>query len=481
MNPNHGAAKAATKAATKAAAKAKVKAKVKAKIFSETSACLSLAIPLAAAQLAQAATAFVDTIMMGLLGSTTLAAGGLGAAFFQTLVIISTSLLAAVSPLVATAYGSGQQAAVGKIVRQGFWLAALLSLPIILLLWLAEPLFYSLGQESAIISTAMPYLRAIVWGIPAMLGFAVLRHFVSALSDPRPVIVIMLAGTVCNIVGNYSLMFGKWGLPALGLAGIGWASTLSLWGMFVALIGYIVTQPRYRPYQVFRGLNQFEPPVFQDLVQIGLPIGVLAAVEAGMFTLTTFLMGQLGATALAAHQIALQTAAITFMVPLGISLATTVRVGQRLGERDYLGAKVAGGVGISLSIGFMGVMAVLFWLMPKTIVGLYLDVNNPANQAVVQLAQQLLGVAAVFQIVDGIQVSASGALRGFKDTQIPMLIGIVAYWGIGLTSGYWLGIQLKLGGVGLWWGLALGLLIAAVVLTWRFFALRIPALLAPNA
>jgi multidrug resistance protein, MATE family len=441
----------------------------------EIRACLALAIPLAGAQLAQAATAFIDTVMMGLLGSATLAAGGLGAAFFQALVIISTNLLAAVSPLAAAAYGAGEQDAVSRTVSQGFWLAASLTLPVALLLWFAGPIFRGLGQEPTLIETALPYLRAIVWSIPPLLGFAVLRHFVSALSDPRPVIVIMLAGALCNALGNYVLALGKFGLPALGLAGIGLASTLSLWGMFTALLLYVLIRPRYRKYRIFHSLGRFEPFVFFELVRIGLPIGVLAAVETGMFTLTTFWMGQLGTTVLAAHQVALQTAVITFMVPLGISLATTVRVGLRLGQQDWQGAKLAGAVGIGLSILVMIAAALLFWLMPERIVGFYLDTQDPANREVVQLAQRLLGVAAIFQIVDGVQVSASGALRGFKDTRVPMLIGILAYWGIGLPSGYLLGIHLGLGSIGLWWGLALGLLVAALILPWRLFTLQNPA------
>lgn len=443
-------------------------------IWSELRACLALAVPLAGAQLAQAATAFVDTVMMGLLGGSVLAAGGLGATLFQALVIVSTNVISAVSPLVAAAYGAGHHAAIGKITRQGLWLAMALSLPFSLLLWYAEPLLRALGQDPAIIALGLPYVQAVAWGMPGLLGFAVLRNLVAALSDPRPVIVIMLAGTGCNILGNYVLMFGKFGLPALGLAGIGWASSFSLWGMFAALLLYVLTQPRYRPYQLWRPLR-LEPDLLYGLLQIGLPIGVLAAVETGMFTLTTFLMGQLGAVPLAAHQIALQTAAITFMVPLGISLATTIRVGQRLGQQDFRGARIAGAIGIALSALFMSLTGLLFWLFPAQIVGLYLNLNDPANAELVQLAQRLLAVAAVFQIVDGVQVSATGALRGLQDTRIPLLIGLLAYWGIGLTSGYWLGIRWGWGGVGLWWGLAFGLLMAAIVLPLRFLTMPITA------
>ena len=442
------------------------------RIWPELRACLTLATPLAGAQLAQAGTAFVDTVMMGLLGGSVLAAGGLGATVFQALVIISNNVISAVSPLVASAYGAGQQTVIGKILRQGVWLVAGLSVLAGLMLWYAEPILRLLGQDPAIITAALPYVHAIVWGLPALLGFAVLRNFVAALSDPRPVIVIMLAGTGCNILGNYVLMFGKFGFPALGLAGIGWASTISLWAMFAALLLYVISQPRYHPYQLW-GSFWLEPVLLNELLKIGLPIGVLAAVETGMFTLTTFLMGQLGTVPLAAHQIALQTAAVTFMVPLGISLATTVRVGQRLGQQDFLGARVAGIVGIALSALFMSVTGSLIWLFPAQIVGLYLDLKQPANAELVQFTQQLLAVAAVFQILDGVQVSATGALRGLRDTRLPLLIGIAAYWGLGLTSGYWLGIVQGWGGIGLWWGLALGLLMAAIVLPLRFLTIPI--------
>lgn len=438
------------------------------KLTTEIRDCLALALPLAGAQVAQAMTAFADTVMMGLLGSEALAAGGLGAALFQACLLVSSSIVSSVSSLGAAAFGAGNSEQVGRVVRQGLWLAIVLAVPIVLLLWFAEPLFRWLGQEASTTVQSESYLRAIVWGFFPGLGFAVLRHFVSALSRPRPIIVIMIGGTLLNVVGNYVLMFGKFGLPALGLAGIGWASSLSLWSMFLALILYIRSQTHFRAYGVFRNLHHFEAKLFAELLHVGLPIGILSAAETGLFTVTTFLMGQLGTVTLAAHQIALQTAALTFMVPLGISFANTVRVGQFLGQGDLHRARLAGYTGMSIGVGFMALMAVLFWTVPKTIVSLYLDVQNPANQAVVVLAQRLLGVAAMFQVVDGLQVTTVGALRGLKDTRIPMLIGLIAYWGIGLTCGYMLGLRLGFGGVGLWWGLAIGLALAAGILTWRF-------------
>lgn len=438
------------------------------RFLSEVKACLFLAIPLAGAQLAQSATGFVDTVMMGLLGSQNLAAGAIGATSFTACLIIGSGIVSAVSPLAAEAFGAGKTDAIGQIVRQGLLLALLLAMPITLLLWLGGDLLVMLGQAASTADLADGYLKAIAWGYFPGLGVAVLRNFVAALSITRPIIVTIVLGTLLNVVGNYILMFGTLGFPALGLAGIGWASVLSLWSMFIGLGIYILKQSRFKPYRVFHHLGRFQARVFGELVQVGLPIGVLAAVETGLFTVTTFLMGRLGTTTLAAHQIALQSAAITFTVSLGISVATTVRVGQLIGQNKPRDARLAGYIGIALGGVFMGGMALVFWVIPTQIVSLYIDVTNPANTTVVTLAKSLLGVAAMFQIADGVQVAAVGALRGLKDTRVPMAIGVLSYWCIGLTSGYWLGLEAGLGGVGLWWGLAIGLAVAAVILTWRF-------------
>ena len=440
----------------------------KSRVIAEIKQCLLLAVPLAGAQLSQAATTFVDTVMMGILGSQIIAAGALGAATFYLLINVGSAIVSAVSPLAAEAYGAGRVEQVGRVVRQGLWLSVILAVPVTLLIWHSGSLLRLLGQEPGNVVLASSYLRAIAWGYLPGLGFAVLRSFVSALSRPRFIIVTMIGGTLFNVAANYVLALGKFGFPALGLAGLGWASALSLWGMFVALAIYIHTQPQLRVYGALTNLHQFEGKRFGELVRVGVPIGVLAGVEGGLFTFVTFLMGQLGTVTLAAHQIALQTVVVTFTISLGISMASTVRVGQLMGQENPKGARLAGFVGIGMAALFMAMMGILFWTIPGTIVSLYIDTADPANAAVVSLAKTLLGVAAMFQIVDGIQVGATGALRGLKDTRIPLLIGILAYWGIGLPCGYTLGLGLGFGGVGLWWGLAIALAVAAGILTWRF-------------
>ncbi|MEH1901228.1 MAG: MATE family efflux transporter [Nostoc sp.] len=442
-------------------------------MFSEVKKCLVLAVPLAAAQLAQSATGFVDTVMMGCLGSQTIASGGLGAIIFSFCLLIVSGIVSAVSPLAAQAYGAGNREKVGTIVRLGLGISLVLGIPITLLLYNGGALLLLLGQDANTVALAEIFLRAIALGFIPALGFGVLKNFLSTLLQPQLVMVTVVLGTLLNITANYVLMFGKLGFPVLGLAGIGWGSTFSLWSMFVALTVYICNQPRFAVYGIFRPSSKKAFPledrrIIGEIFQIGLPIGGLIAVEGGLFTIVTFIIGQLGTNALAAHQIALQTISISFQIALGISLATTVRVGQLVGQNDLLATRLAGYAGIGIAALSMGVVGITLWLVPKSIISLYIDINNPNNADVVVLAVKLLGVAAIFQIVDGVQVTAGAALRGLQDTRIPLLIGILAYWCIGLFTGYTFGIWSGYGAIGLWWGLAIGLAFAAIIMTWRF-------------
>ncbi|MEM9213173.1 MAG: MATE family efflux transporter [Cyanobacteria bacterium P01_F01_bin.150] len=437
----------------------------------EVIASAGLAFPLAFAQVAQATTGFIDTLMTGMLGSDALAAAGLGAMLFMFLSFLGINLVGSVSPLVAEAYGAKRFQDIGPITEQGIWLALIVSIPITLFLLDAEPFLRLLGQKNTVIDLTGPYLRAIALGyFPAAL-FAVLRNFVSALSRPRSVLMIMAIAVAVNTGANYVLMFGKWGFPMLGVAGTGWASTFTYWVMALSLLVYVLWQKDFHPYQIGRTLYRFRWRQFRAIAVLGIPMGCSSLCEGGLFSAATVLAGQLGVTVLAAHQIALQTAALTFMVPLGIAQATTVRVGQYVGQKNPSGAKMAGYAGISLGIGFMGVMGVAFLTVPRLIIGAYLDISAPENQAVVTMAVSLLAVGGMFQLADGIQVIAVGALRGLQDTAIPMVIGIIAYWGIGFSVSYLAAFYWQLGGVGLWWGLAIGLAIAAVSFTYRFHAL----------
>ncbi len=435
------------------------------KEFRET---IVLAAPLILSQLAQTSMSFVDTLMAGWLGRQQLAGVAVGGAVFFPVILICLGILIAVSPVVSQGYGAGDRNTVGCAVGQGLRLATLLAIPASLVMWNGGALLSWMGQEEQTVVLAQGYLRAISWGVAPCLWFGVLRYFVEGLSRPRVVMVIAGAAMVLNIGANYVFMYGKLGFPALGLAGCGWASTLIYWSMFLSLVLFIAGRGELGEYGVFSHVGRTDWHYFSELFRLGWPIGILQGLEVGLFSITAILMGLFGTTVLAAHQIALQCAAYAFMVPLGLSLAVSVRVGQAVGRKDLLGAQRAGYVGMGLGAGVMMVSAICFWTFPGFIVSLFLDIERGANAEVVSQAVVLLIVAAVFQVFDGIQVTAAGALRGLKETRTPMIVGVLAYWVVGLGSGYILAFQLGWEGVGLWWGLVLGLTTAAILLLWRF-------------
>jgi len=440
----------------------------------EIRAMVALAGPVVITQLAHISLGFVDTVMVGRLGSDFLAGVALGNTMFYTATIFCMGIVMAVGPMVSQAFGAGNDDPIGRSVRQGMWLAAALTIPAFLFLWNAAPILRMLGQSAPTIELSAAYLRAISWGIFPFLGFSALRGFNEAVSNPRPVTVIALFGVVMNVGANYVLMFGKLGFPAMGLVGTGWASSFVFWFIFLGLILYSVVKRSFSRYGIFSKLGRPDPHYFKELFRIGWPIGASMGVEMSLFMIAVMMMGWIGTAQLAAHQVAIQCAAFTFMVPLGIGMASSVRVGQAVGANDRDGIVRSGVVGIGLSVVFMTAAAVLFWTAPRSVISLYLDLGSTDNAPVIEIAVSLLGIAAVFQVFDGIQVSAMGALRGLKDTKTPMMLAMVAYWPVGLTAAFGLAFVLNLGEVGLWWGLVSGLGCAAILLTIRFFRQTAP-------
>lgn len=429
---------------------------------------LRLTIPLASAQVAQAATGFVDTLMMGWLGQETLAAGGLAATTFTTLIITTSGIVIGISPLIAEAFGANNRVRIQQLTRQGLWLSLIVAIPVMLLLGQMDIIMQYLGQSVEVVTIANTYLDVMVWAFFPALTFAMLKSVVSSLSQPRPITIIVVIGTIFNAVGNYLLGFGKFGFPAMGLAGIAWASTFSQWVMLLFLIVYIFRDQQLKTYQVFHHFLQFEPKIIKELIWIGLPISISLAFEVGMFSITTYLMGMLGTQVLAAHQIVFQTIAIIFMVPLGMSFATTIRVGQWNGKQDYKGVQRSAYLSMSLAAIFMSAMAIILLIFPQQVIALYIDIDNPKNAQLIFLATAMFRIAALSQILDGVQTTAAGALRGLKDTRIPMLLSFFSFWVIGLATGYLLGFYWGLGGVGLWLGQLTGVAVSAGAFIWRF-------------
>lgn len=429
---------------------------------------LQLAVPLASAQVAQSLTGFFDTIMMGRLGAATLAAGGLASLTFFAILNIAAGIVMAVSPLVAEAYGAGKKTRIEKLARQGFWLVLLLSIPIMLAIARLDAIMLQLGQAQTTVTLANTYLEIILWGFFPALGFAMLRGVVSGLSQARPVMFIVVIGTIFNISGNYVLGFGKFGFPRLEMAGLAIASVLALWGMLIALVVYLLKHPQLKTYRIFAQLHKIKPAIIWQLSKIGGPIGIFIALEVGLFTIVTYLMGALGTEVLAAHQIVFQTILVIFMIPLGMSYATTVRVGQWLGQKNLAGIRRSGYLSIGIGLGFIILVTIAMLLFPQAIVGIYLDLNDPANTQVITLALPMLTIATLSQIPDVIQKIAYGALQGLKDTRVPMLLSLPAFWGVGLSLGYILGFPLGWGGTGLWLGHLIGMAIAAMLFLIRF-------------
>ena len=428
---------------------------------------LALAVPLVLVQLSQMSMSFVDVVMVGRLGTEALAAIVLGSTVYFTLALVCVGVLVAVQPTVAQAVGAGDEAAAGRGARQGLWLATLLGVPFTVGLGVMEDVFLWTGQAPDTAALAGDYVAAIRWGFVPNLWFTALRGLCEGDARPRPVLAVTLVGTAFNAGLNYVLMFGAWGAPALGLVGTGWSSAVTVTVMFAALAVYVRRGPLSR-FRVFAGLRRPDPAALAALFRLGWPIGVGFGLEAGLFTAATLVVGRLPGheVALAAHQIALNAASVTFMVPLGIGMAGGIRVGQATGAGDPAGAARAGWTAAGLGAVFMTASALVFWLRPGWVIRLY---AGPAPEPeVAALAAALLGIAAVFQLFDGVQAAVAGALRGLKDTRVPMLVAAVAYWGVGLTVGGALGLGLGAGARGLWWGLTLGLAVAAVGLSWRF-------------
>jgi len=429
----------------------------------EIRATLAVATPLAAANLAQMTMQVTNAVMVGRLGTVALAAAGLGNALNATLLMTSQGLLTAVAPLAAHAIGAGNHRAAGRIAGGGLIVAAALAAPMIAILAGLPPLLSSLGYEPGLVAEIGRFLWAISWGIPGFLGAAVLRFRLIAAFCTRIVMVVPLLAVPLNFVLNWVLIFGHWGMPALGSASSGYASAIVQWLTLFSFAAYLLIAKARISVSMGRGVLRQIP----GILRLGLPIAAMRGLEIGMFVMTGVMMGVIGADALGAHQLVFNVAGVCFMVPLGLAQAATVRVAYQLGAGAPSAARRAAYVGLTMGVSFMAAAAVLLWTTPRPLVGFYLDLADPANAGTVAIALQLFVIAALFQLFDGAQVIAAGALRGYRDTAVPMLIAAIGYWAIGFAGGCLLAFPLGYGALGLWSGLAVGLAVVAVSLTLR--------------
>lgn len=435
---------------------------------SEIKATFTLAWPLIIAQLAQVALFTTDVIMMGRLGPDYLAAGTLATAILHPVLLFGTGVISAVSPIVAQALGGKKIKNIRRSVRQGCWMAITVSLLLIPFLLCIRPILEFMGQKEKLAEAAGHFMGFAAWFLlPALLIMA-LRGMLSAHGSNRIILWVNIAGVGLNILFNYALVFGNWGFPRLELRGSGLSTTLVNLFMLAVFIIYIFQHKRYKRYHLFLRFWEADPTYFFAILKTGLPIGLMLTVETAFFSAAAIMMGWIGSQELAAHAIALQCASIAFMVPLGLSLATTIRVGRAYGAQNPAAVAVAGWTSYLLGICFILCTAAILWLFPNQLISFFLDTASPANQTTVILAASYLGVAALFQIVDASQVIGAAALRGMSDTAKPMFIAIFGYWLIGMPIAYLLAFKWDMQGLGIWYGLAAGLAVVAVILALRF-------------
>jgi MATE family multidrug resistance protein len=440
--------------------------------FAEARELMKLAGPLALTQLAQMAIMTTDVIMLGHLSTQALASAALGNTVFFFTWLIGCGPVAAVSPMIAHILGAqpNNRAGVRAAVRMGFWSVLLLSIPLIVFLLFTKPLLLALGQKPELADGAGRFVTMLCWGLPFSLGYQVLRNFSTALSRPNASLIVMVLAIGFNACGDYALIFGHFGAPKLGLVGAGVASASSYTFSFLAMVTVVWLMPGLSKYRIFRRFHRPHLEKLMEVFRLGMPIGMTMIFEAMLFNSATLIMGTFGTAAVAAHMIALNVPSITFMVPLGIGMAATVRVGLAAGAGDGEAVRRAGYTAIFMGGAFMGFTAVLLWIFPREIASVYFA-NAVANAQVIALAVLFLHVAAVFQIVDGIQVVGALSLRGLKDARAPMWIAGASYWLAGFPVCIGLAFGLHMKGLGIWIGLAFGLLVAAAAMCWRFWYL----------
>ncbi len=436
--------------------------------LSELRATFALAWPLVVAQLAQNLFYTTDVIMMGWLGPQFLAAGALASAFMMPVLLLGIGIVGAVAPLVAQARGARDIKAVRRVVRQGFWVSLVLSVALIPVLYQIKPIFGLLGQDPETALLAETYIQIAAWAVVPQLLIIVLRSLLSAFDATRAILLVTVVGVVISAASNYLLIFGNFGFPRLELRGAAISTVAINWLMFGLLLLYVLRHQRFRRFHILLRLLKPDWPRFREIFVVGVPIGMTILAEVSMFSAAALLMGRLGTDEVAAHAVALQCASTAFMVPLGIGMATTVRVGIAYGRNDPRGVGRAGWIGLVVGTGFMVLTALLFLTNGEFFVQLFLDPAQAGNANALRLAGTFLIIAGVFQVVDGAQVVAAHALRGLSDTAVPMLIALAGYWAVGMPIA-WIGaFVLDWEGVGIWIGLASGLAAVSVVLVARF-------------
>ena len=427
---------------------------------------LSIGVPMGLTQLVQFSIHTVDVLMIGQLGPEPLAGASLGLVILYAVFLFGFGPAMAVSPMVSHTLGAdpGNVRDVRRSVRMSLWTIGVGVTALSTLFFLAEDIALALGQPPGPAALAEPYVLAMAPGLSFMVGIMALRNFLAVIGHTRAPLAFIILTTALNAFLNWLLIYGNWGFPRLELVGAGVASSLSNLAGFVILVLYIQLEPASQRFHLFKDFLAPSWARLREVVHLSWPISLTAAFEAMLFNAAVFLMGRIGVDEMAAYQVALNVAAIAFMMPLGLSMAGAVRVGLMEGAGDRAAVRRAAGVSILACIGAIMVVAVPVMVAPSRVAGLYLDASDPSSARVLELVASFLPIAAAFALFDATQVAANQALRGLKDVRVPMFMTALAYWGMGFPVSAWLGLGTSLGAIGVWWGLLIGLAAAALLL-----------------
>jgi MATE family multidrug resistance protein len=430
-----------------------------------------IALPLSAAYLAEFAMFITTKMVVGKLGYQSLAAVGIaGDLSFEVLVILM-AMLSIVGVLGAQAHGGGRHDELGRAIRQGFLVGLGIGLPAMLLIWNLDLFMTITGQDTLVVELAQDFLTGLSPAVLPILWFAVLRNFVAVMSRTLPVLVVTSAAVLVNYLLTLWFVHGGFGLPAMGLFGAGLSITLVSWLMFAALAWHIWRQPLYRGYGIFSGKWRLHIATCREIVVLGLPVAGLAFLEAGLFVATAILSGIIGAKTLAAYEIVIAWAGIPFVIAFGLAEATMIRVAHAVGREDAAERRRAGLMGMGLVLAILSGMLFVPLMFADEIIRIFITPADPGFAEVSALASRFLAISAIFLLFDGLQAAAARALRGMKDNLVPLWIAGFGYWVLGIGGGALLAFHFELGGIGLWFGLAAGLAVAACLLTLRFHLL----------
>lgn len=442
----------------------------------ESKHLLATAMPLVAAQLVQGSSGFVSTLMLAKLGADELAACGLVSFWFFTILVVFWGMLGGTSVLTAHAYGAKNREQIKKLICQGMVFAVLLVIPMLVSIGVAIWFVGKLSLKSTIIHFAKEYLWAMGWTILPGTYLVLFEQFLIGIAKPRSVMFFSLITVPLTIVISYPLIFGKLGLPQVGIAGVGYGTAMAYLIVIIWMLLYITRYKPFRRYLNAKRLFKMDFKLFKEFLRLGWPIGMIAGIDVCFFAVMAYFMGKIGSVALAAHQIVLQYIGLLIMIAFGFMNAATVLIGQAMGRQDNKHVIVIGRIGIAIGVLVTLILGMGYLIFVNHLIALDVNIHAPENLALVNLTRILLSVGVVYQIANAARLIAQGALRGLKDTKIPMLINLLSFWIVAFPASYWLAISQQWQASGLWWGIVLGIGLGAVLLIMRFQHMAVNAM-----